>query len=464
MSGSKLLQLGQDSSLVMADLVGFGTGSVDVALIRSALGCSFLTRKTKNEQPRPPSSFVIAIATMDSDLSIAYLAGGKLHLKQGDRPTRTLDSEFGQSVVERTEQQHRRNAWKTESRGNNPMLSGSGLWGQQGGDPDSLNLAITSVSAANKGRDLYYTLAAGTVNGVFSLRLGDVEAGESDQKEQRLFHGSDFQIRYLETHPQGERLACSAIYGNGSANILTMRVGQSFFTDITEGDSVDIAPRWVQGDGMALVYQSAGIGRNASGVPVGQSPFAIEKIDFDRQTHERLVEDPKHDSIAPQMTADGTLYYIRRPYRSKKEMGPLQLLWDLILIPFRFLNAIYQWLNFFTLRFTGKPLRQSGEVANPSNWLQMMMAGNLSNAQREAMRHDGALDGEGLVPATWELVRRGVKGDTQVLATSVLAFDVSARGDRIVYSNGNGIFAIDKAGKSSLLLEDAAISTVAIVE
>ena len=67
-----------------------------------------------------------------------------------------------------------------------------------------------------------------------------------------------------------------------------------------------------------------------------------------------LAEDPKLDFLGPQIAPDGALYCIRRPYRlAQSRFRPLQLIEDILLFPFRLVYAFFQYLNIFTMMYTG---------------------------------------------------------------------------------------------------------------
>src|SRR5260370_33911995 len=116
-------------------------------------------------------------------------------------------------------------------------------------------------------------------------------------------------------------------------------------------------PRWVPGREDAegprkpdvegkIVFQPDGIARNAQGVAAGRSPFSIQMLALQGGEVSSLVEDPEHDLLAPQMDAEGALYYIRKPY----EKPPARVNWlraplDFLLFPFRLLNALFHYLN-----------------------------------------------------------------------------------------------------------------------
>jgi hypothetical protein len=101
---------------------------------------------------------------------------------------------------------------------------------------------------------------------------------------------------------------------------------------------------------------------------------------------------------------------------------------------------IEMYFNFFSMRYTGKPLATSkGAMQRQPDLKQMLVWGNLIDADRAA-RENGPADTEApdLVPASWQLVRRSSDGATEVLAKSVLSFDI-ARDGSILYSNGSSI-------------------------
>jgi hypothetical protein len=55
----------------------------------------------------------------------------------------------------------------------------------------------------------------------------------------------------------------------------------------------------------------------------------------------------------------------------------------------------------------------------------------------------------GLVPRSWELIRRDPAGRTEVLAQHVVSFDLDAEGN-LVYSNGFEVFSLRAGERASL--------------
>jgi hypothetical protein len=135
---------------------------------------------------------------------------------------------------------------------------------------------------------------------------------------------------------------------------------------------------------------------------------------------------------------------------------------DLLLFPFRLLFAIFQFMNFFTMRYTGKTLVTSGNARQrQADLRQMTMLGNLIQAQRDAQQ-SAERDREGLVARSWELIRKSGGGEPEVLERGVLSFDLCDDG-AIVYTDGSRVFLRQPDGKKEKLADDKFISQVIAV-
>ena len=391
--------------------------------------------------------------------SYAYLSQGQMHLKLGEEPVRPVDSRFGESVRQRASQIHNRNAWKTQGSGAQ-FMSGRMLWGQGGGDPTEMRIAVTGIAAGCESGELVYSLATDDMGGVF--RLSD---GARD--EQRLLHTADFRVRRLAASPGRDRVVCVLQRKGENSCLAEMRGDGTDLREVTQGDTIDDAPRWLPGSDNEILFQSSAIGRNRDGIAVTQAAFAVHKLDIENGTVTTLAEDPKSDLLTPQVAPDGALYYIRRPFRDPAApLSPWRMALDLVLLPFRLCYAVFQYLNFFTVRYTGNSLTTAGNARQKqADIRQMMVWGNLLDADKAARRADG--DAPALVPKTWELVRRANYGTSDgkedIVAKGVLSFDLYADG-AVLYTDGSGVYCIDRQGKSERLTKDALIEQVVAVE
>ena len=382
----------------------------------------------------------------------AYLAQSKIHFKTADGSIRAVESKFGRDVHERAIRLRQRNAWKTQGSGAQ-FMSGGMLWGVQDRDPAQLRIAITGLSRGRESGELLYTLETDEVSGIFALK-------DSGHEEQRLFHSSDCRVGNPCARRDKDLVACSILHPQGIANLATMRADGSDLTEITEGDSSDLAPYWVPGESRKLIFQSAGMGRDAHGHLMVRGPYLIQQLDLDSGEMSCLLEDPKFDFMAPRLDAHGRVYAIRRPYeKTYRSFNPFRAVMDLVMLPLNVLHALFQWLNFFTVRYTGKPLTSAGGTRGKEIDLkQMFILGNQVDAEKVS-REPQTDDMPALVPQSWQLVRQQKGGAPQILAKGVLSYDLAEDG-ALIYSNGSAIYRLDLYGRKERLHTDTHIEQV----
>lgn len=380
--------------------------------------------------------------------AVAYLAAGKLHVQDGNGTAQIVESQFGQSMRQRMLELHQRYEWKTAGRGAQFMRGGGALWGMGDRDPAEIPIRITGVTRGSRSGELFYALTTPEVGGLFRVR---------DGVEQRLFHTNDYRVSDT-AYGLGDRIACVCNHRNGSSTIAVIGADGSGMAEVTQGDTQDESPTWTSAN--EIVYQSAGMARTPGGYAVGRGPFAIQKLDIEGGQVTTLAQDPHFDLLGPKVAADGTLYYIRRPYQTlTPKMNPLRVALDFVLLPFRLLYAIFQYINFFSMRYTGKTLTAAGGTAQrEADVRQMMIWGNLINAQKAARETNGD-DAPALVPKTWELVKQDASGATEVLERGVVHFDLCPDGS-LLYSNGSALFLRQANGKTERLLKDSLIQQV----
>jgi hypothetical protein len=233
---------------------------------------------------------------------------------------------------------------------------------------------------------------------------------------------------------------------------------------VTFGDSHDQAPSWVGGEGRRLVFQSAAIGRDHGGHYRGLSPYRIEIADLDAQEVTVLLEDESHDLLQPRQLADGTLHFIRRPYRHGP---PPPSLWavakNVVLYPVRFLVGVHHFFNFFSTVFTGKPLIAAGGPPREQSPEQrfLMHYGHVIDLQKA--RERGSKDEPaGIAPKEWQLIRRAPDGTETPLADGVLAYDVLPTGEAL-YTDGTHVTHLTPDGRRERLCTDELIECVVLL-
>jgi hypothetical protein len=345
-----------------------------------------------------------------TDLLLAYISQGQLHL-QRDGGGEILESPFGRSLRDRAVQIYNRNAWKQQGRGGQSLSRALRAPGDR--DPSDFRVAVTSVTRGINPGELLYTLETDEISGVFTKDAAGVE--------KRLFHTADFRIRHLDAHPDGSEVAVSVHYAGGMANLAVLKTDGSGLTEVTDGESVDQAPRWALGPGRRLVFQSAGIGRDSRGRYSGFGPSAVQQLDLDTGVISCLAQDANFDFLWPRIGADGTLYYIRRPNSNAPQpVNPLAAVQETVLLPFRILWVIGRLIDLFVERRTGQPLFTMKDVAE------------------KAVK----------TPSSWLLMRQTPESpeNVETIAESALSFDLADDGS-VIYSNGFDVFRIPANGE-----------------
>lgn len=388
------------------------------------------------------------------NVPVAFLAGGRLFVKDGDDDARAFDSKFGQTVRDRAVRSAQKNAWKMQGTGAQFMRGGA-LWGAQGRDTSVLRIAITGVSRAAEPGRLLYALDTDDIVGLFNL---DPATGD----EKRLFHSNDHRLRFPCGRPGQERVVCSVFSEGGTANLAVMRADGSDLIEITEGESLDLAPSWAP-DGARVVYQTAGLGRDRAGRLAGVSPFSVQVLDLRTGEIEPAFDDARFDFLGPRVAADGTVYAIRRPHRERGAGSPWKAAVDVLLFPFRIVRAVFSFLNVFSVRYSGKPLSSAGGARQKeADQRQMMIWGNVIDAERAAQKaRQRGDEAPALVPASWKLVRRrpGAAAQIEELASGVLSFDLCDDG-AVVLSNGSAVEHLTPDGQRRTLCRAELIEQV----
>jgi hypothetical protein len=383
----------------------------------------------------------------------AYLGQGRLYVKSGEEPPRAVDSPFALSVRQRAQEIEQRHNWKSEGRGAR-FMSGGLLWGAPTRDAAGMRIAFTSLGRGRASGEIIYAIDSDGLVGICTLG--------ADGVERRLLHGSERRIQHLALADGGERIACAVAHKDGTANLALMRGDASELTEITEGDSVDLAPSWIPGR-PRLVYQSAGLGRDREGRPAGVGRFEIHALDIERGEIATLASDGSRDLLGPRVDAGGNLYYIRRPVTRREGASFLASTLDFLLFPARLLFALFQYLNFFTARYTGRPLTTAGGPRRQgADARQMMVWGNLIAAEQAAQPMDGE-EPPSVVPSSWQLVRQARDGSVSVIAGGVIAFDLFGDGS-LLYSTGRAIYHAEPGQAAQRLHADSFVEQVVALD
>ena len=383
---------------------------------------------------RPAAPRQIAAADR-SDRGFAFISNGLLFHRERGGEVKQVHSPYVQEALDRRERSRQRNSWK---KGTTFRIAAGG--GARDFEPADRPIVATSAAFQANGNLLYF-LSDENVGGLFCL---DAATG----RELRLLLKQSLRLNDLNLSPDGSMLVASSQQEGGVANIALFKSDGSGHTELTGGDTVDCSPAWIPGAPNRLLFQSAGLARNEQGYIVAQGHSSIQKLDMQSGSVEPILEDPAFDYLKPRVSPAGDLLFIRRPFEAPR-YGVGNVLLDTLLFPFRLLRAVFHWLNFFSLMYTRKPLTSASGPAMQADIKNILLQGRRIDAEK-ALRSARPVQGvPSLVPESWELVRRGQDGAERVLATNVASYDLGADGT-VVYSNGRGVFVLDRDGASRL--------------
>lgn len=376
---------------------------------------------------------------------LAFLSNGTLYYRPPGGNLQPLESEFVQEAIDRRERSRERHGWK---QGTSFGITAGG--GHRDFSAADKPMQATAAAFASNG-DLFYFLRDDSVGGLFRR----IAASGS---EMRLLLKNKLNLRDLTPAPDGACLAASSQQVDGVANIALFDGDGSRYRELTGGDTVDSAPAWIPGVPERLLFQSAGLARDERGYLVAQGPASIQMLNMGSGAVSTVLENPRYDFLKPRVCPAGRLHFIRRPYEVPR-YAPETLLTDLLLFPFRLLRAVFHYLNFFSLMYTRKPLTSANGPAVQADLKNILLQGRRIDAEK-ALRNERPVRGvPSLVPSSWELVSRATDGSETVLATNVASYDVAPDGT-IIYSNGHGVFVLERDGTVGLALQDQLIAEV----
>jgi hypothetical protein len=386
---------------------------------------------------------------------IALIADGRLVLTGMDGKPAVHDCQFALDMERRQQQTVNKNAWLNSGGGDEGMFSRSTVWGSRAsGRAPGPKPRIVAVAGGDRPESMVYSLWTGSVGAFLDF--------DFDEKyERRVFHRENFNISEIDRNPTCGRLLCRLGEGMESSIALLDADGRNARV-ITEGDSTDGAPSWVPQSSDELVYHSAGISRDPGGYVRGLAPFVIHRLDLTNANLQTLAESPDHDLLAPKIGADGSLYFIRRPYEGPegKRPSPWLTLKDTLLFPFRLFRTFIDFFQIFSQMVSRKPLSTAGNtrMQGPEP-VKLWIHGRLLEIGKDSAKAhpEGAL-----APADWVLVRKSPDGQETVLAKHVVAYDLSSDG-RIAWSDGRNVHLFSN-GRSEKLTSEAMISTVKWIE
>ena len=372
---------------------------------------------------------------------ILFLSDGEMMVYEGGK-VRRLHSERKALYVRTAHSLEERNAWKYE---------GAGAKFQQQVNPYEMrsrnaeaDCQIRAV-APWKGR-LLYALTTPEIGGLFVKDAADDDAPESNWLSER-------ELRPVDLHAQGDKLAMAVESALGERHIAVMQGESQRYEIVTQGDTQDSAP-FLCPDGRRVYLSSAGWARNEDGHPITKGPAGLLLLDLRTGALDEVVVDDTYDYLRPKLAPDGTLYAIRRPYKSgaPKRLTLVDRAKN-IGAAFKGLGKLLQFMGDpeGTAKRTPRVAGQSAEAAQ-----QRMLEGVMVDVSRGGQ---AGSDDAGCVPTDWLLMRQAPDGHFEEVQRGVADYDFD--GEALIYTDGRRIIRLED-GKKTVLHKAVFIPRVAV--
>ncbi len=318
-----------------------------------------------------------------------------------------------------------------------------------GEDGVSFQASINGIYPT-EGDETVYSFNINGTSGIYKTVIGDEKSPET-----HIVSTSDGEFYGGCIDAKSNVLVCSLRRNCYNSDLVVFDVKTGEYKIVTDGDTLDEDPFVSPENRNEIYFTSRGAGRDRQGNFVRYSNSVICKLDLAALTVREVAADDKYNYMKP-VFYGGKLYAIIAP-SVQKRTNPLV---EILLIPFRIVQAIANFLNFFVTAFTGKSLASGG--SNPAKGREYdgrkeYIKGNLIDYDKELKRNASKKDKDyGFIPASWKLAE---VGSGEIIASGVADYDITSDGIFII-SNGRRVFAV-KDGKKTKLCNAENCLTVA---
>ncbi len=403
-------------------------------------------------------------------LLFCYIAGGKLY-SYCDGNVSEIRSGVLDSYITKVKESAARNEWKHSGSG----AAFTGAFVPRSDAESRVKSIFSRITCASKhGTDTVYSLTIDNTTGIYKKSDGNDTEGVVISSGNTTYH--DFDIK-------DGRMVVTAAFA-GESHIGVIDIGNSDCKIFTEGASWDSQPVWSAINRNRIYFCCAGLPiDNRAEKPPQQNhmdynhmmmqmfteppstsqrgPSSICLLDISEGSLDEILSDNRFDYTRPQSLADGSLYYIKKPYSdTTSTSNPLGCLGEILMVPIKLLGALFGFFNVFSAKYSGKTLSKSFGTKNRDED-KMFIEGNLINAEAElrANRNRGEKN-PGIIPHTWELRRLDANGNDTLIRRGVVAYRVDEASGNIIFSNGSSILMLDKNGKEEKLTSAAQVTFI----
>lgn len=389
--------------------------------------------------------------------SFYYIRDGKMYRFDGEN-SKEISSWVLDSYISKVRSRAEQNEWKYNGQG--AVFTGSAM--PHAGASEAVGSIFSRVRCVGEYKgNLLYSIDIDSTNGIYR------KSTESESEGIVLCNSS---TAYRSFDIKGDRLVASAAFaGESHIGVLDLTTGR--FDTYTEGHVRDSSPVSSATDSNKIYFCSAGLPENEKAAPDEKStprgisqmvdemysassvqlgPSAICLLDISEGRLDEILADNSYNFTSPHSASDGSLYYIRKPYKYNSGGSSFGCLADIVMLPVRLFQALFGFLNVFSAKYSGKTLSRS-DVKRKSDE-QLMIDGNLVNAERELKENQRRGDkNPGIIPRSWELRRLDKDGKDALIRTGVAAYKLLDDGG-ILISNGSHILRIYENGKEEKIL------------
>ncbi|MBO5927003.1 MAG: hypothetical protein J6Q38_05560 [Clostridia bacterium] len=314
---------------------------------------------------------------------------------------------------------------------------------------------ITSLHFLDS-ENVNYSMFLNDISALYSKNLYAEKSSES-----HILHDNNSIIK--GANEKNGKIAMTYSDDGITAHLAIFNKTESDYKKVTYGDSFDEHPSFSEYQDGVILFSSKGVGRDYNGNFVEYSPSSILSYNEYSLEVDEIYSDIKYSFIKPKQNKNGEIFAIRKPVKDKKRTN---LFLNILLIPFRFLKAIYLMFESFTRAYTGKGFTEKS--SNPAKNInktpnQIFVEGNLIYADKEyKLNKKHKDDFAGIIPRSYELVKILNNGEVEVIKNVVIAYDFYDDNSFIV-SNGKYILKTDGV-KTEKLTECKLATTISVLK
>lgn len=381
-------------------------------------------------------------------MKVIFNDGVKLKICENES-VKERDSDYIVNFTNVTRQSNDSQQWKKSG-------YGAAFRGEvQSGGGERVDAYINSLAFV-KDEEALYTFSVNDMSGMYKKNF----SLEKDS-EAHVVHSNVTEFLGIDYNEKTEVAITSIKNDAVKADLAVVDVKNGDYRAVTGGDSKDSNPSFSAHKPNTVLYDTSGVGRDYGGRFVAYAPAAIASLDLNSMQITDIYGDENYSYICPKDDKDGNIYCIRRPVKDKKKRN---LFIDILLIPWRILQAIYYFLESFVMLFTGKTFTEKTE--NPTkgrerNSRQIIIDGKRIEADKEFKRNQKNKDKlAGFIPQSWQLVKLVSGGEAQTIKKGVSSFDILDDGS-IVCCNGRHVMLV-KDGKTEKIASGSAILQVSV--